>query len=109
MENNSDKLGGNTPNSGRRGMGRPKGSLNKATKTFRETVTMLLEDNAENVQRWLKEVAEGCPGKGIKPDPHKALSLLSGLAEYATPKLQRTEHANDKDSPLTVQIVRFGA
>lgn len=74
-----------------RGRGRPPGSVNKATKTFRETVSRLLEDNAENVSKWLYEVAEGNAEKELKADPKGALTLLAQMAEYATPKLARTE------------------
>lgn len=81
----------NSENLTNRGRGRPKGSVNKATKTFRETVTRLLEDNAENVQKWLIQVAEGDVTNEIKPDPKGALTLMSQMAEYATPKLARTE------------------
>lgn len=81
----------NSANLTNRGRGRPAGSVNKATKTFRETVSRLLEDNAENVAKWLIEVAEGNPEKELKADPKGALTLLAQMAEYATPKLARTE------------------
>ena len=74
--------------------GRQPGSLNKATKDFRATVTKVLETNAENVGKWLEDVATG--GKDpSKADPAKALDLLAKLAEYAAPKLNRTEHVGD--------------
>lgn len=88
------------PNAGK---GRPKGSPNRATKAFRDTVQRLLEDNAENVSRWLQIVAEG-DGDQVKPDPGKALDLMSKLAEYATPKLNRTELAGDADNPIRQEI-----
>lgn len=65
------------------GPGRPPGSPNKATREFRETVTRLLESNAENVAKWLEQVAAD--------DPDKALQRLAQLAEFAAPKLSRTE------------------
>lgn len=80
--------------------GRVKGQPNKATTEFRQTVTALLEDNAENVAKWLKLVAEGDLEQDLKPDPFKALDMLSRLAEYATPKLARTEMTGDPDKPL---------
>lgn len=92
---------GKSENLTNRGRGRPPGSVNKATKTFRETVSALLEGNAENVQKWLETVAYG-DGDQVKPDPKGALTLLAQLAEYATPKLARTEHIGDAENPLNV-------
>ena len=77
-------------------MGRPKGAVNKVTKSFRETIQRLLEDNSENVSKWLESVAED--------DPSKALDLVSKLAEYAAPKLARTELVGDADAPLRTVI-----
>jgi hypothetical protein len=81
--------------------GRQAGTPNKATREFRETVTRLLESNSENVGVWLEQVANGIPERrdvdgtvaalGTPGDPAKALDLLSRLAEYAAPKLSRTE------------------
>lgn len=90
------------------GPGRKKGVPNKATTEFRETVRSLLEDNAENVGKWLQAVAEGDPLHEVKPDPGKALDLMAKLAEFAAPKLARTEVVGDKESPLTVVIKRYG-
>ena len=70
--------------------GRAPGTPNKATVEFRETVTKLLSDNASNVAIWLAQVADG--HGDTKPDPAKALDMLAKLAEYAAPKLNRTEH-----------------
>jgi hypothetical protein len=78
-----------TPKTG----GRKKGVPNKATTEFREAVTRVLEDNASNYGKWLKQVAEGY-GRGkaaVAPDPAKALDLVAKLAEYAAPKLNRVE------------------
>lgn len=91
----------------RKGRGRPPGSLNKATKTFRETVSRLLEDNAENVSKWLYEVAEGNPEKELKADPKGALTLLAQMAEYATPKLNRTEMTGDGGGPIEVSGIQI--
>lgn len=87
-----------------KGRGRPKGSPNKATKTFRDTVTRLLEDNEENVSKWLQEIAEGCPEKKIKADPKGALDLLTRMAEYATPKLSRAEVTGAENGPVQLQV-----
>jgi len=69
--------------------GRKAGTPNRATIEFRQTVQALLDDNRDNVKLWLAQVAEG-HGEA-KPDPAKALDLLAKLAEYAAPKLNRTE------------------
>lgn len=95
-ENNSQKQKRKTNNPN----GRPKGAPNKVTVEFRETVRALLEDNAENVSRWLNLVAEGDGTEDGNPDPGKALDLLAKLAEYAAPKLARTEHVGDQKNPV---------
>lgn len=74
-----------------KGRGRPKGAVNRTTSEFRDTVKALLEDNRENVAKWLSEVANGDETKDRKPDPYRALDMLAKLAEYAAPKLSRTE------------------
>lgn len=89
------------------GPGRPPGSPNKATKEFRETVRRLLEDNSENMSRWLTLVAEGDGTDKGAPDPAKALDLLTKLAEFAAPKLARTEMAHEGEVGLTIEVVKF--
>lgn len=84
------------------GPGRPKGMPNKATVQFRETIQALLDGNRENVAIWLDQVATGSHGK--EPAPEKALDLLAKLAEYAAPKLSRTEVVGDNDSPLAHRV-----
>jgi hypothetical protein len=79
--------------------GRPKGSPNRVTTEFRDTVKNLLHDNSENVARWLATVAEG-DGDQVKPDPKGALDMLTKLAEFATPKLARTVVAGDSEQPI---------
>jgi hypothetical protein len=81
--------------------GRQPGSVNKTTKEFRETVTKLLSDNAENVATWLAEVATGGSDPS-KADPGKALDLLAKLAEFAAPKLARTELTGEGGGPVVV-------
>jgi len=90
------------PNAGK---GRVAGTPNKATKAFRDTITQLLENNSENVGKWLQEVAEGVGGKD--PAPDKALDLLAKLAEFAAPKLSRAEVVGENGGPLQVQVIRF--
>jgi hypothetical protein len=78
--------------------GRQAGTPNKATNEFRKTISSLLEKNAENVDLWLQQVAEGHGDQ--KPDPAKALDLLAKLAEFGAPKLSRAEVVGDEDNPL---------
>jgi hypothetical protein len=80
------------PNQGKRGPA-------KVTSEFKQTVQKLLEDNADNVALWLKQVAEGNGTDRGQPDPGKALDMLTKLAEYAAPKLARTVHVGDPDAP----------
>lgn len=84
------------------GPGRPKGVPNKATTAFRETVQQLLDRNSENVAIWLDQVATGSHGK--EPAPEKALDLLAKLAEYAAPKLSRTEVTGQDGGPVKTVI-----
>ena len=99
------RVGGGKPKGSPKTGGRQPGTPNKITKEFRETVKQLLEDNAENVGIWLTQVAAGT--EDSKPDPKGALDMLSKLAEFASPKLARTEHAGDKENPIIVQTVQF--
>ena len=91
------KKGEKRPNQGKRGP-------NKATTEFRQTVQKLLDDNRDNVGCWLTLVAEGDGTDACKPDPAKALDMLAKLAEYAAPKLARTEHVGDKDAPMAIEF-----
>lgn len=90
--------------------GRTKGTPNKVTQEFRETVQKLIDDNRDNVGRWLTLVAEGDGTENSKPNPAKALELLSSLAEFAAPKLARTEHTGEGggviENSLTVTFVK---
>jgi hypothetical protein len=74
--------------------GRQKGVPNKVNAEFREVITRLLEDNSGNFSVWLTQVATD--------DPGKALDLVSKLAEYAAPKLARTELTGDKENPVSL-------
>jgi hypothetical protein len=84
--------------------GRVAGTPNKATAEFRQTVQALLDDNRENVKTWLKQVAEGDKDLEMKADPGKALDLLAKLAEFAAPKLARTEVTGEGGGPLQVVV-----
>lgn len=84
---NETRKRNNAANLTNAGKGRPPGTPNKLTTSFRETVTKLLEDNSKNVGVWLGRVAEH--------DPGKALDLMAKLAEYAAPKLSKVEVSGD--------------
>jgi hypothetical protein len=86
------------------GGGSRKGVPNKVNAEFRETVRRLLEDNSENVGRWLTQVAEGDGTEAGKPDPAKALDLIAKLAEFAAPKLSRTEMTGPGGGPVQQSI-----
>jgi hypothetical protein len=73
------------------GPGRPKGVPNKATAEFKEAVTRLLDYAAPEMVGWLSRVAE--------ENPEKALDLTAKLAEYAAPKLARTEVTGEGGGP----------
>jgi len=89
--------------------GKPKGIPNKCTTEFRQAVTNLLTYAAPEMIGWLKSVAS--------TNPDKALNHVSKLAEYANPKLARTEHIGDNGVPIVhigdngapiVHIVKWG-
>ena len=90
------------------GPGRGKGNPNRFTREFRETIQQLLDDNADNVAKWLSDVAEGTQrvveGKviGTPGDPARALDLLARLAEFAAPKLGRTELVGSVATTTTI-------
>jgi hypothetical protein len=85
------------PNQGKRGPA-------KATLEFKEAINNLLQFAAPEMVGWLTRVADGIPEYDIKPNPEKALDLTAKLAEYAAPKLARTEHAGDGGGPIKTVI-----
>ena len=87
------------------GPGRPKGLPNKATVEFKAAVNNLLNFAAPEMVGWLKSVADGLPEHDIKPNPEKALDLTAKLAEYAAPKLARTEVTGPEGGPVQIQSI----
>ena len=90
-----------------KGRGRPKGVPNRATTEFRDTIRALLDGNKDNVSIWLQSVADGDPEYERKPDPYRALDLLAKLAEYAAPKLSRTEVTGQDGGPVEVSGINI--
>ena len=80
--------------------GRPRGSQNRATKDVREAFKKLIENNLDNMEIWLEEVA--------KESPSKALQIIKDLSEYILPKLQRTELSGGDNKPLDKITFKFG-
>lgn len=92
----SSKLGTDTakkppPNAGK---GRPKGSLNKTTKAAKDAIAQAAEElgGVDRLVEWVKE------------DP------LNERVFWGTvyPKLLPLQVSGDSESPLTIQIVKFG-
>jgi len=67
--------------------GRPKGRENKSTEAIRQAFQMLVEDNLANMQDWLEATAT--------QNPHKALQIISDLAQYSLPKLKQVDSTID--------------
>ena len=82
------------------GIGRPKGSPNKATAAVREAIAVFAEGNAHKLQEWLDDIAMGVGGN--KPDPAKAADLYLRAIEYHIPKLARTEMTGVDGGPVQV-------
>lgn len=74
--------------------GRPKGKPNKRTAEFKEAINNLLQYAAPQMVEWLSQIE----------DPSKRLDTIGKLAEFAYPKLARTELASDKDNPITINV-----
>lgn len=101
---------------GRTANGRKKGSVNKSVVEFRQTVQSLLESNADNIGKWLGQVADGVPAEfdgernmirpAIVGDPFKALHVVAALAEYAAPKLARTEVSGPGGASLAPPVLQ---
>ena len=67
------------------------------TRTAREAFTLLCEANVGRVQGWLDQIAE--------KSPEMALRCFVDLAEYAVPKLARTELTGENGSALVPTVV----
>jgi len=76
--------------------GRPKGALNRNTKQIRQAYQKLTEDNLENMNLWLSQIAS--------EDPAKAMDIMIRLSEYIIPKLARTELTGNEGEDLFKNI-----
>ena len=63
--------------------GRPPGFENKVTRDIKEAYRLLIENNLDNLTKWLSQIA--------KSNPEKAIYIMMGLSEYVIPKLGRIE------------------
>ena len=100
------------PRYGGRQKGTPK-NTRTPTQEFRRTIELLLDDHRDNVDRWLRQVANGTMrvmnGEliGTPPDPAKALDIIAKLAEYGAPKLSRAEVAPAGDGAAQGASIRI--
>jgi len=101
---------GGRPPGGTKAGGRVKGTPNRVTASFRETILNLIETQSHKFEPWLNSVAQGIPSleEGrwlVKPDPGRALELVAKIAEFAAPKLARTEHTGLDGAKLTITLL----
>jgi len=91
MENvkETPKIGEGLP-----GQGRHKGLPNRATQAVREAIARMAEENAENFNLWLSQVAA--------TSPEKACDIYLKAIEYHIPKLARTEVTGKDEGPINI-------
>ncbi|APW37644.1 hypothetical protein RD110_10945 [Rhodoferax koreense] len=77
------------------GMGRVKGTPNKATGMAREAIAKLVEGNIDQLQDWLDQIA-----RDEKQGPAVAFKMLMDVMEYHIPKLSRAEHTGEGGGPI---------
>ena len=73
--------------------GRPKGSPNKATKSVREWLSKLIDDNREQIKKDLASL-----------EPKERLQVLEKFMQYTVPKMQSVEARVDIDRLSDSQI-----
>ena len=80
---------------GKKTGGRVAGVPNKATGDFRDAVNRLLTHAMPHMITWLDRIAED--------DAMKAMDTVAKLAEYAHPKLARSEHTGINGGPIKTE------
>lgn len=73
--------------------GRPKGSPNKATKSVREWLSKLIDDNREQIKKDLASL-----------EPKERLQVLEKFMQYTVPKMQSVEARVDIDRLSDSQV-----
>lgn len=81
------------------GKGRPKGSMNKDHAKVKAAIAKLAEDNVENMQVWLEDVA--------RENKLEALKFMLNLMEYNIPKLARTDNTTQLTGDIPAIQVQF--
>jgi predicted transcriptional regulator len=79
--------------------GKKPGTLNKTTVEFKEAVTNLMTLMSPRMAEWLERIAA--------TDPKGALDTMSKLAEYAYPKLARSELVGKDGKDLIPESVQI--
>jgi len=64
--------------------GRKKGTPNKTTKEIKEAFELIVDNNLNNIDEWIKNIADD--------NPEKAINIILKFAEYVLPKLNKTEN-----------------
>jgi hypothetical protein len=78
--------------------GSRKGCPNKATQSIREAFQKLADNNIDELDGWLRRVAQD--------NPKEALKIYLELAEYLTPKLSRSEvTVEEKEKEKTIIVI----
>lgn len=87
--------------------GRKPGVVNKATREAREAIAAFVDGNADRLQGWLDQIADGRQDEEgnfvVHPDPAKAFELFQSVIEYHVPKLARTELTGKDGGPVIIQ------
>lgn len=84
---------------GKKTGGRTKGTTNKDIAPIRDKFAKLLEGySIELMTKDLKSV-----------EPVERLRIVTGLAEFIIPKMNRTEVKNEDGNEITIRVVRDGS